>query len=262
MNKELQIFSHPTFGDTRIVDNNGEPWWVLRDVCDALGLSSPTRVAERLDRDEVSSTQVIDALGRNQETFIINESGLYNVIFQSRKPEAKEFKRWVTHEVLPTIRKHGAYMTPDILDQIMKRPDLAYILAKRLSDEMTARIALEAQVVENAPKVNFANAVTTSTDCILMRELAKYMRQNGVLVGEHRLYTWMRNQGFIMQHSTAPTQRAMEQGLFEVQERAISSTGGTIRICHTTKVTPKGQLYFLNRLCATPPAAVKSAVNQ
>jgi len=246
---ELQVFSYEG-NEVRTVQRGGETWWVLRDVCEILDLTTPARVAERLDDDEVSLTHIIDSIGRNQETTIINESGLYNVILRSDKPEAKSFKRWVTHEVLPSIRKHGAYMTPAKLEELMNDPDAWIQVLTALKGERTAKERLQIQAEADKPKVVFADAVSVSEGTILIGELAKILKGNGIEIGQNRLFERLRQDGYLIKRKgtdyNAPTQRAMELGLFRVKETAITHSDGHVTISKTTKVTGKGQQYFIN----------------
>lgn len=243
---ELQIFSYEG-KDVRTVQKNGETCWVLKDVCDVLGLSNPTVVASRLDSDEVTKS---DLGGLSGETNIVNESGLYNVILRSDKPEAKKFKRWVTHEVLPQIRRHGAYMTTDKLEELMNDPDSWITLLTTLKKERQEKERLQLQVVEDKPKVVFADAVSVSNSAILIGELAKILKGNGIEIGQNRLFERLRQEGFLIKRKgtdyNAPTQRAMEMGLFRVKETAITHSDGHVTISKTTKVTGRGQQYFIN----------------
>jgi len=241
----LQVFSYEG-NDVRMVQRNGETWWVLKDVCDVLGLSNPSIVADRLDDDERAKFD----LGRQGETNIINESGLYNVIIRSDKPEAKMFKRWVTHEVLPSIRKHGAYLTPAKLEELMNDPDAWIKVLTALKDERAAKERLQLEATKNKPKVIFADAVSVSEGTILIGELAKILKGNGVEIGQNRLFERLRQDGYLIKRKgtdyNAPTQRAMELGLFRVKETAITHSDGHVTISKTTKVTGKGQQYFIN----------------
>jgi anti-repressor protein len=238
----LQIFN---FEDQqiRVVEKDGEPWWVLKDVCDVLGLSNPTIVASRLDVDEVAKS---DLGGLSGESNIVSEGGLFNVILRSDKPEAKKFKRWVTHEVLPAIRKHGVYAT----DQLLDNPDFLIEALQKLKAEREKRAVLEDKVERDHPKVLFADSVCASETSILIGDLAKLIRQNGYEIGQKRLFEYLRNNGWLMKNSGSknmPTQRALDMKLFEVLERTIDNPDGSIRITRTTKVTGKGQLYFVNQ---------------
>lgn len=242
---ELQIFNYND-KEIRTVKKGGDLWWVLKDVCEVLDLLNPTMIAGRLDEDERAKFD----LGRQGDTNIINESGLYNVILRSDKPEAKKFKRWVTHEVLPSIRKHGAYMNEQTLEQALTSPDFLIRLAQELKSEKEARQKLEKQAAEDAPKVLFAKMVETAETSILIGDLAKFLKQNGINTGQNRLFEWMRGHGYLVKNGASrnmPTQRAMEMGLFEIKESTTANPDGTIRLHRTTKVTGKGQVYFIKR---------------
>jgi len=244
---DLQIFNYQSH-DVRTVQKDGEPWFVLRDVCQILGMSNSRMVADRLDQDEVSQTYITDSLGRQQETTIINESGLYNVILRSDKPEAKPFRKWVTSEVLPSIRKHGAYMTAETLERALSDPDNAIRLFTALKEERAARKALEEQAEANAPKVLFADAVAASHTSILVGEMATLLRQNGVDIGGKRLFRFLRENGYLCSQGeryNLPTQRSMDRGWFEVKETTSVQPDGSIRVNRTTKISGKGQQYFI-----------------
>lgn len=246
---ELQIFSY-NGNEVRTIQKDGEPWWVLKDVCNVLDISQAVRVAERLDEDEVSQTHIADSLGRRQETYIVNESGLYNVILRSDKPEAKPFRKWVTSEVLPSIRKHGAYMTPQKIEEVLLNPDTVIQLATNLKAEQEKRMELERQAEKDKPLVTFANSVSVAKTSILIGELAKLLKQNGIEMGQNRLFTWMRENGYLISRKgtdyNMPTQRSMEMKLFEIKETTISHGDGHTSINRTPKVTGKGQIYFIN----------------
>jgi anti-repressor protein len=249
---DLQIFTYqsediPFPLDVRTIQRDGEPWFVLRDVCNVLGLGTPARVAERLDADE-KGVSLIHTLGGDQEMTIINESGLYNVILRSDKPEAKPFRKWVTAEVLPTIRKHGAYMTTDTIEAAIADPDFSIRLLTTLKEEQAARRALEEQYKANAPKVLFADAVAASHTSILVGEMATLLRQNGVDIGGKRLFRFLRENGYLCSQGeryNLPTQRSMDRGWFEVKETTSVQPDGSIRVNRTTKISGKGQQYFI-----------------
>lgn len=246
---ELQIFNY-NGNEVRTIQKDGEPWWVLKDVCNVLDISQAVRVAERLDEDEVSQTHIADSLGRRQETYIVNESGLYNVILRSDKPEAKPFRKWVTSEVLPSIRKHGAYMTPQKIEEALLNPDTIIKLATNLKAEREKRMELERQAEKDKPLVTFANSVSVAKASILVGELAKLLKQNGIEMGQNRLFTWMRENGYLISRKGAdynmPTQRSMEMELFEIKLTTISHGDGHTSLNKTPKVTGKGQIYFIN----------------
>lgn len=246
---ELQVFNYKS-SEVRTVQRDGEPWFVLKDVCQVLDLGSPHKVAERLDPDE-KGRNLIPTPGGNQETTIINESGLYNVILRSDKPEAKPFRKWVTSEVLPTIRRHGMYATAETVEKMLSDPDAMIQVFTALKEERAARKALADKVEQDKPKVLFADAVATAHTSILVGELAKLLKQNGVDIGQNRLFRWMRENGFLIRRNGAdfnmPTQRAMELGLFEIKETVISHADGHTSVNKTPKVTGKGQQFFVRR---------------
>ena len=188
-------------------------------------------------------------MGRQQEMTIINESGLYNVILRSDKPEAKPFRKWVTSEVLPTIRRHGMYATPDTVEKMLADPDTTIKLLETIKQERAARLALEAKAEADKPKVLFADAVSASHTSILVGDLAKLLRQNGVEIGQNRLFSFLREKGYLCSQGeryNLPTQRSMDRGWFQVKETTINQPNGSVRITRTVKVTGKGQQYFIN----------------
>lgn len=246
----IQIFNYQS-NEVRTVEMGGEPWFVLKDVCAVLGISHITDTAKRMDEDEVGQTEVIDSMGRKQSTYIINESGLYNVILRSDKPEAKPFRKWVTSEVLPSIRKHGAYMTPETLQAAILNPDTMIQLCQQLKAEQDKNKALSEENAKLAPKGLFADAVSVSDRCILVSELAKLLKQNGIETGQNRLYEQLRVDGFLVKDRkrsdfNMPTQKSMELGLFKVRESTRVHSDGHTSIDKTTKVTGKGQIYLIN----------------
>lgn len=242
---EIKIFTNDQFGQIRTINQNGEPWFVAADICRVLEISNPSVAIDRLDEDERAKFN----LGRQGMGYAVNKPGLYTLILGSRKPEAKTFKRWITHEVLPAIEKHGMYATPETAEKILNDPDFMIEALKALKEERAARMKAEETNRLNAPKVLFADSVAQAENEILVGELAKLLKQNGVETGQNRLYEQLRKDGFIMKNSTVPTQRAMEMDLFRVIERSITQPNGTTTITKTTKVTGKGQIYFVNRYC-------------
>lgn len=250
-NTEIQVFNYDQ-KQVRTKQIDGDPWFVLKDVCAILGIADHKVTARRLDEDEVCQTPLTDSLGREQETTVVNESGLYNVILRSDKPEAKPFRKWVTSDVLPSIRQHGAYMTPDVIERTLTDPDYIIQLATTLKQEQQKRRALEAKVEADAPAVRFADAITGSNTNILVRDLAKILKQNGVETGEKRLYETLRADGYLIKDGSdrnMPTQRSMELGLFFVKQSLRISKEGAV-IDRVSKITPKGQKYFINRYTA------------
>ncbi|WP_068783188.1 phage antirepressor [Paenibacillus phocaensis] len=253
MNKP-QIFNF-NGAQIRTIEKNGEPWFVLKDVCQVLELSNPRMVKDRLPED-VSSTYPLQTAGGVQQTTIINEDGLYDVILESRKPEARAFRKWVTSEVLPAIRQHGAYMTPAKIEEVLLNPDTIIDLAQRLKQANEERDKLVQKVESDRPLVLFAKSVTASKNSILVGELAKLIKQNGVDMGQNRLFAWMRENGYLISRRgtdyNMPTQRSMELGLFEIKETCISHSDGHVTVNKTPKVTGKGQLYFINKFLSQP----------
>lgn len=234
-----------------ITGDDGEPRFVLNDLCAVLNLGSPHKVAARIDEDARTQIPVTDSLGRHQQTTVVDEAGMYEVVLRSDKPEAAEFRRWVTREVLPAIREHGGYLTPEKTEQILTDPDTIIRLATDLKEERARREALELQAAVDKPKVLFADAVSTSHTNILVGDLAKILRGNGVDIGANRLFAVLRDSGYLMsQKGTSwnmPTQRAMDLGLFKVKETTVVHSDGHTTVNKTPKVTGKGQLYFVER---------------
>lgn len=245
---ELNIFQYQ---DTpvRTVTVEGEPWFVAADVARLLGYSSTAAMTRTLEADE-KGVHSLHTPGGDQDFTIVSESGLYSAIFRSRVPGAQHFKRWITREVLPSIRKHGGYLTASKVEEVLADPDTIIRLATDLKTERERRAALEAQAVADKPKVLFADAVSTSKSTILIGELAKILRANGVQVGQNRLFQRLRDAGFLIRRRGSdwnmPTQRSMEMGLFDIKETAITHSDGHVSISKTTKVTGKGQQYFID----------------
>lgn len=247
---DLQIFNSPEFGAIRTIEKDGEPWFVGKDVAAALGYKDTVNALKsHVDTEDKGGWQITTQFGE-KETTIINESGLYSLVLSSKLPTAKKFKRWVTNEVIPSIRKHGAYMTPETLEKVLLSPDTLMQLAQNLKDEQEKRKALEAQIESQKPAVLFTGAVETSKTSILIGELAKMLKQNGINIGQNRLFAWMREKGYLIKRKgtdyNMPTQRSMDMGLFEIKETTINNPDGSIKISKTPKVTGKGQVYFIN----------------
>lgn len=236
--------------NVRIIGSESNPLFVLTDVCKVLEIGNARQVKTRLEDGVISNDVILDSMNRPQEVTVINEDGLYDVILDSRKPQAKRFRKWVTSEVLPSIRKHGGYLTPEKVEEALLNPDTLIRLATDLKEERQKRIDAERMVETQKPKVLFADAVSTSDTSILIGQLAKLITQNGHNIGQNRLFEWMRRNGYLGksgQHYNEPTQYAMERGWFEVKERTVNNPDGSVRITRTTKVTGKGQVYFINK---------------
>lgn len=235
----------------RTLNADNEPMFVGKDVADILGYQNGSRDVNNHVEEEDRLKYQIGTSGQAREMTLINESGLYSLVLSSKLPTAKEFKHWVTHEVLPSIRKHGAYMTPETIEKAIYNPDFIINLATQLKNEQAKTAALKADNETMKPKALFADAVATSHTTILVGDLAKVIKQNGVDIGAKRLFAWLREQGYLIKRIGAdynsPTQRAMELGLFEVKETAISHSDGHVTVQKTPKVTGKGQQYFINK---------------
>ena len=261
---ELKIFQSPQFGTIRTLSINNEPWFVGKDVASILGYTNASKAVAMHVDDEDKRKEMLKADSQNgnvpsgsAKTALINESGLYSLILSSKLPKAKEFKRWVTSEVLPSIRKHGAYMTDDVLERTITDPDFMIKLLTKMKEEKKAREIAEQQVKELTPKGIFADAVNSSDTSILVGELAKLLKQNGVNMGRNRLFEWMKNNGYLIKSGSErnmPTQKSMEMKLLEIKERNIANPDGSVKIVKTPKVTGKGQIYFINKLLSKKEA--------
>ena len=243
---ELQIFENPEFGAVRTVELNGEPWLVGKDVAQALGYERPTDAARKRVDPEDSGVAKMETPSGMQEMTIINESGLYSLVLSSKLPTARKFRHWVTSEVLPSIRRHGLYAA----DELLNNPDLMIQAMEALKAERAKNQQLTEKVRQDAPKVLFAESVEASNHSILIFDLAKILRQNGVQIGGNRLFEWMRENSYLIKRKGSdwnmPTQRSMEMGLFEIKESSHIHSDGHVSITKTPKVTGKGQTYFIN----------------
>ena len=241
---ELQIFKNNQFGNVRIVMKDQEPWFVAKDICNCLEINNSRQALIRLDDDEKSSVILNDGTPGNPEKSIVNEYGLYSLVLSSRKPEAKEFKRWITHDVIPQIRKTGQY----VADIPRTLPDALRAYANEVEEHNKTKALIE----EQKPKVLFADSVAASHTSILVGDLAKLLHQNGVKdMGQKRLFNWLRENGYLIKRKgsdyNSPTQKAMEMGLFQIKETVVSHADGHTSVNKTTKVTGKGQQYFINK---------------
>ncbi|TWT04636.1 phage antirepressor [Planomicrobium sp. CPCC 101079] len=250
---QLQNFSHSNFGRLELLNLEDKVHFPATDMAKKLGYANASDAINRhCKKDGVVFHEVIDSLGRNQKKKFINEGNLYRLIANSKLPEAERFESWVFDQVLPSIRKHGAYMTPDTLHQAIANPDFAIGLLTNLKEEQQKRQVAELKLEQQKPKVLFADSVEASESSILIRELAVILKQNGVNTGEKRLFEWLRSNGYLVKRlgtdRNTPTQRSMEMGLFEIKETPINHNSGLITVNKTTKVTGKGQVYFINKL--------------
>lgn len=251
---ELQIFNNNQFGEMRTIEEGDRVLFCGADVAGALGYARPSdaitahcryTVKRRIPHPQAPDKEI--------EMSFIPEGDVYRLITHSKLPTAEKFERWVFDEVLPSIRKHGMYATPTTIEQMIADPANAIKVFSALKQEQERRKELEATVEHNAPKVLFADAVAASHTSILIGDLAKLIRQNGIEVGQNRLFQWLRDNGYLCstgERYNLPTQKSMELKLFEVKETTISNPDGSIRITRTTKVTGKGQAYFVNKFLA------------
>lgn len=255
MNNEIQKFDFKGSSLRTLTDEAGEPWFVAKDVCDILGMSNPSMAVTALDKDEVAQIDPKDYLGSenrsNQAVNIVSEPGLYKLIMRSRKPEAKEFQRWVTHEVLPSIRRTGGYIPTTDADDDMTILAKAVMIGQRTMEAQNQQIAeQQTRIVELEPKARFADAVAASDGTCLVGELAKMLRQNGMDIDQNRLFRLLQADGYLGKSGSnrnVPTQRAMDLGLFRIKETTVTHADGHTTVSRTPKVTGKGQRYFIDR---------------
>jgi anti-repressor protein len=249
MNNNITIFNNNQFGQIRTIVNNDEVWFVAKDVCEALNLGNSREAISKLDNDEKGAEKV-DTLGGLQQMSIINESGLYTLVIRSNMPKAKEFRKWVTSDVIPSIRKNGMYATPQTVDQMLNDPDAMISILQQIKRERENNTKLQTQIEQQKPRVLFSRCVEGSDSSILIGDLAKLIAQNNVDVGQNRLFQWMRLNGYLMAYGNSyntPTQRSIELGVLEMKERIINYPDGRSMTTITPYVTGKGQVYFINK---------------
>lgn len=260
MTDSIQLFHNDQFGDVRALSVDGEPWFVAKDVCDALDLSNPSVAVSALDDDERAKFN----LGRQGETNIISEPGLYKLVMRSRKPEAKSFQRWVTHDVLPAIRRHGAYATPDTLDRMIVDPEFGIRLLTALRDERERSSRLERENATKAeriatlcednarlrPLAEYADTTLDAVGCITITDAARQLKQQDPSIGQRRLFGLLRADGLLCQHSNQATAAAIERGyLRNVQKTYLGSDGNQHLREPYAVVTPKGLRWMVQRYC-------------
>lgn len=250
MNNEIRKFDFRGASLRTLTDEAGEPWFVAKDVCDILGIDT-NHLSESLDSDEMNTLRITEGNVRgNPNKIIISEPGLYRLVMKSRKPEAKEFQRWVTHEVLPQIRKHGGYMA----GQERMTPEQMALASMRWLQSKVDEQAKQLKAQEG--KVLFANAVETARTSILVGDFAKILKSNGIDIGPRRLFAWLRDHGWLIKAKGSswnmPTQKAMDLHLFEIKETTISHSDGHTTINKTPKMTGKGQTYFAKLFLSKP----------
>lgn len=245
---EVQIFQNQQFGEVRTIEENGEILFCGSDVAKALGYTNPSKALS--DHCRGVTKRYTPTTSGKQEMSFIPESDLYRLVFSSKLPTAEKFTDWVTKDILPTIRKHGMYATPEMAERMLNDPDVMIRVLQELKTEREQRKTLEQKVEQDKPKVLFSDAVSTAHNSILIGDLAKLIRQNGVEVGQKRLFEMLRQDGYLISRGASrnmPSQRSMEMGLMEIKESTVASPDGHIRVTKTTKITGKGQVYFINR---------------
>lgn len=250
MENRLQLFDfNGQQVRTVIIDN--EPYFVGKDVATILGYNNPSVAVSKNVSDKYKGVSEMETPGGKQKLVIISEVGLYKLVFKSHAKNAERFTDWVASEVLPSIRKHGAYLTPDKIEEVLLNPDTLIKLATELKKEREGRMLAEQKIQQDRPKVVFADAVSASDTPILIGELAKILKQNGIEIGQNRLFVWLRSKGYLISRNgtdyNTPTQKSMELGLFKIKERTRVSSDGSVKITKTSMVTGKGQQYFVNK---------------
>lgn len=252
----LKIFENSEFGKIQVIERNGEPWFIGKEVAEILGYKDTADALKKhVDEEDKQFFKVGETptlkIKSNYGAYIINESGLYSLVLSSKLKKAKEFKRWVTSEVIPAVRKHGGYLTNEKIEEVLNDPDTIIKLATSLKEERARRAETERQLEAAKPKVIFADAVSASDNTVLIGELAKIIKQNGKEMGQKRLFDWLRDNGYLIKQKCAdynmPTQKAMEMGLFRIKKTAITHSDGHVTVSRTVKVTGKGQQYFINK---------------
>ncbi|OKP91378.1 phage antirepressor KilAC domain-containing protein [Paenibacillus sp. P32E] len=258
MEYEINLFKHEVFGELPVIVVDGVEWFGATEAASSLSFSNPYKAVDNHVDSEDCAVHTVLTQGGKQGKKFINESGLHSLIFgaakQGNNPEirnkARQYKRWVTSDVLPSVRKHGAYMTPATIEKITTNPDFLIQLGNVLKAEQEKNKVLELKIEQDKPKVHYAEAIEISEDTILIGQLAKMIRQKGIEIGEKRLFKWMRDEGYLCKSGSdynKPTQRSMELRLFEIKTGYRSGSGGTTKLTFTTKVTGKGQIYFMNK---------------
>ena len=243
---EIKVFENSEFGTLRGVEIDGESWLVGKDVAEKLGYKNPNEaIADHVDDEDKLNSKTLSSLGQ-RGGWLINESGLYSLVLGSKLPNAKKFKRWVTSEVLPAIRKHGGYLTAEQVEEALLNPDVLIRLATELKDEREQRKALEGQIAEDKPYTGFGRAIAASSDAILVREFAKLANNAGIPIGQNRLYRWLRANSYLMQDNK-PYQRYVDNGWFALRESTVTMIKGDL-LRTTTLITGKGQMALLARL--------------
>lgn len=258
-------FDNAEFGNLRTVEDDGAVEFCGKDVANALGYANPNKAIKDHCRGVTKRYPITDRLGRKQDARFIGEPDLYRLIAHSKLPNAQKFESWIFATVLPSIRKHGGYLTPEKAAEALTDPDTIIRLATNLKEERAKRQELEAENRELAPKALFADAVAASDSTMLVGELAKLLASNGIHIGQNRLFAWLRGNGYLMKDGSwrnMPTQRSMDMGLFVVKETAITHADGHVTLSRTPKVTGKGQRYFVGRFLDSSEAAFDCSIRK
>lgn len=259
MDNNIKIFTNPEFGKIRILEINNNPWFVGKDVAISLGYSNPQKaLRDHVDEEDKTVNESFTVNGTSP--ILISESGLYSLILSSKLPSAQRFKRWVTSEVLPSIRKHGAYVTPSKLNELLCRPESVIQMLTALSEEQKKNAELTAQNAILKPKADFADAVIATNDAIPLGTFAKILNQNGVDIGQNRFFSYLRDNDYLISRAgdlrNTPTQKAIDLELFQVDTQVISTIYGTGKLKHRVRITPKGQKYFIQKFLHSNDAVV------
>jgi len=246
---DLQVFRSSEFGEVRWVNIEGKDYSVGIDIARALGYKNPNDAITRHCRGYVK--HAVPTTSGIQKMNVLPEGDIYRLAAKSELPEAPKFESWIFDEVLPAIRKHGAYMTETMIEKALTNPDFLIQLATNLKQEQEARLAAESQIAKNRPKVLFAEALEVSDSSCLIGDLAKILRQNGIDIGQNRLFEKLRKEGYLLSRKgesyNMPSQRGLDLELFEIKTRTINNPDGSVRTTRTPKVTVKGQIYFINK---------------
>lgn len=249
MENKLEIFKNEEFGEMRTINKDGKIYFCGSDIAKALGYAIPSKAVNTHCKGV--SKMKVPTKGGIQEMLFVTEGDVYRLITHSKLPSAEKFESWVFDEVLPPIRKKGGYLTDNKIEEILSNPDTIIKLATDLKAEREEKAKLQLTIEEQAPKVLFANSVTASHNSILVGELAKLIKQNGIEIGQNRLFKWLRENSYLISRKgndfNMPTQKSMELELFEIKETTVTYPDGHISVNRTPKVTGKGQLYFINK---------------
>jgi len=249
--RQLQIFNFEQ-NEVRTILVNNEPFFVGKDVAETLGYSNTAKaIRDHVDIEDRRSERIVHPSGGTQDSVVINESGLYSLILKSKLPNARKFKRWVTNEVLPSIRKHGAYMTDDAMEKALTSPEFGIRLLTELKNERDQKEQAQQQLKAQEPQVVFAKSVEVSQNSVAVKVLATILKQNGVSIGQNRMFQWLREHKYLSSRPgkswNMPTQKSMDKGLFELKANTYFLNNGVPETNYTPLVTGKGQIYFVNK---------------